>query len=163
MHLSRYSGCKLVGLTRAELLMEAGQLQAAADLLETLRQKNAKDPQLLKLSLQVYRALQQWDRLAPLLPQLRKSKLMAEGEAQTLERQVYGGLLATASGPQTQANLDKVWASCPDVLRRDVYLVSVYARGLLGNGSHTPAEKPNGVVLEGSTDLAQVIEALAKL
>ena len=132
---------KLVSLTRAELLLDVGQLQAAAQVLETLQVKGGKDVQVLSLQLQAYRGLQQWASLAPLLPQLKKSKILAEAELQSLQRQVFSGLFAHARAASNPAETDAVWSACPAALRKDTTVIASYIENLLDAGEHAKAGK----------------------
>ncbi|MCZ6831659.1 MAG: hypothetical protein O7F73_19115, partial [Gammaproteobacteria bacterium] len=132
---------KVVGLTRAELLLEVGQLQAAADVLDALSAEGGKDVQLLNLQLQAYRGLSQWGKLAPLLGELKKNKILAGVELQSLEREVYSGMFAAASASSTQAESDKVWGACPGALRKDPAILANYAQSLLRSGEHPLADK----------------------
>ena len=131
---------KVVGLTRAELLLEVGQMQAAADVLEALRAEGGKDVQLLNLLLQAYRGLSRWDKLAPLLPELKKHKILSGAELQSLQREVYCGMFATADA-STQGEADKIWGACPDAFRKDPVILANYVQSLLRSGEHALADK----------------------
>ena len=131
---------KMVGLTRVELLLELGQLRAAADVLEALGSDVAKDAQFLTLKLQAYHGLSDWGKLVTLLPQLKKGKLVTGAELQTLEREVYSGLI-NAAVTSAQSESDKLWADCPENLRKDPAILALYVQGLLRRGETAAADK----------------------
>ena len=96
-HDSMPSASVAVGLTRAELQLAHAQLDQAKQTLQQLRQIAPRHSQVLKLRAEVYERSADWDGLNKLLPELRKSKVVAEGELQTLELRVFGKLLENAA------------------------------------------------------------------
>jgi len=131
---------KVVDLTRAELLLDVGQLQAAADVLEILQGDAGKDVRVLSLQLQAWRGLSRWEKLAPLLPALKKHKVITADELEALQREVYSGML-TATSASSQTESDKVWNACPDALHKDPAFLANYVHSLLRSGEHTLADK----------------------
>lgn len=129
---------RVAALTRAELLLQVGRTQDAADLLETLGSKGANDTQLLNLKLQAYRELPRWDDVLKLLPALKKSKMLVAAELESLEREAYNGLFVAAS--TSVEDIERVWASSPKALRSDPEILTVYVQGLLHRGEQAAAD-----------------------
>jgi HemY protein len=129
---------RVVGLTRAELLLEVGRAQDAVELLESLGSKGAADTRLLQLKLQAYRDLARWDDVLQLLPALKKSKLLVAAELESLEREAYTGLFKAAS--TSAEDIERVWDSCPNDLRSDPGILALYVQGLLRRGEQAAAD-----------------------
>jgi len=83
-----------VAFTRAELQLQSADYEPALATLEQARSDVAKHPYVLELLREVYSGLQDWDKLAALLPDLKKHKLLVDDELQQFEREIYGQLLA---------------------------------------------------------------------
>jgi HemY protein len=133
-----------VALTRAELQLRSGDYQPALVTLEQARKDVARHPHVLELLRDTYSGLQDWDKLAGLLPDLKKHKLLAGDESRQLEREVYGQLLAKCAvggNGQPLDNLRSGWQKMPAEMKQDPQMLQVYVRMLVDQGDHGAAEK----------------------
>ena len=139
------SGAALaVDLTRAEMHLLAGQHEEATVLLEQARKSGGKHPHVLGMLREAYSGQRDWDKLAGLLPELKKHKVLPEEDLQSLERQVHGHLLAqSTSGAQGEAldNLHRCWQQVPGGLKQDSAMLQGYVTKLIEQGADTEAEK----------------------
>ncbi|TGD73880.1 heme biosynthesis protein HemY [Mangrovimicrobium sediminis] len=133
-----------VELTTAELQLRSGEYRQALATLEQARRNVRRLPQALDLLRQAYVGLGDWPALAQLLPELKKHKVMPADELQTLEREVYSGLLragAVADSEHTGEPLRLAWEQVPAALKQDASLVHDYVDLLIGEGYHSAADK----------------------
>ncbi|MDX1379645.1 MAG: heme biosynthesis HemY N-terminal domain-containing protein [Xanthomonadales bacterium] len=86
----------LVELTRARMLVDNDQLAEAIPLLEALRKRRPKHPQVLELLARSHRAQEDWDALSGLLPALSKAGVLDEHDADRLGVEIAAGTLAKA-------------------------------------------------------------------
>ena len=133
-----------VALTRAELQLRSGDYEPALATLEQARKDVARHPHVLELLRDAYSGLQDWGKLAGLLPDLKKHKLLAGDELRQLEREVYGQLLTQCvAGDDGQApdSLRSGWQKTPAELKQDPQMLQAYVRMLVDQGDHGAAEK----------------------
>ena len=138
------SALTAVALTRAELQLRSGDYEAALATLEQASKDVARYPQVLELLRDAYSGLQDWGKLAGLLPELKKHKLLAGDELRQLEREVHGRLLAqcvTGGDGQALDRLRGSWQKMPAELKQDPQMLSGYVRMLVDQGDHGAAEK----------------------
>jgi HemY protein len=138
-----------VALTRAELQLRSGDYEPALATLEQAKNDVARYPQVLELLRDAYSGLQDWGKLAGLLPDLKKHKLLEGDALRQLEREVYGQLLAqcvTGGDGQDPDSLRSAWQKMPADLKQDAQMLQGYVRMLIDRGDHGAAEK---LVLRG--------------
>jgi HemY protein len=138
------SALTAVALTRAELQLRSGDYEAALATLEQAKNDVARHPQVLELLRDAYRGLQAWDKLAGLLPDIKKHKLLEGDALRQLEREVHGKLLAqcAAGGDGMDPDsLRSVWQKMPADLKQDPQMLQIYVRMLVDRGEHGAAEK----------------------
>jgi HemY protein len=134
------SAAAAVELTRAEMLLHAGQQQQAIDTLEPLRRNAARHPRVLELLRLAFHGLQDWEKLAGLLPELKKHKLLAGDDLQQLQSDTAVGLLLQ-SAAAGEDQLGNCWQKLPAELKRDPQMVRRYAGLLVEHGANAAAEK----------------------
>jgi len=128
-----------VEVALAEMKLEAGEHQQALAALDHATRNIGKHPHVLTLLSRAYQGLEDWDKLAELLPQLQKHKLPSTAEFQKLERQVHRNRLERGNpGPE---QLHALWQSLPRYLQRDPDLVDIYVGRLIAAGDHESADK----------------------
>jgi len=120
----------VVEITRAEMKLHAGEYEQALACLEQARGNVNQNPYVLGLLQQIYYGLKDWDKLADLLPQLKKYNLLAGDELRQLEREVYGHRLGRGA-----------WQKMPADLKQDPEMLHGYVRMLSELGDHALAEK----------------------
>lgn len=135
-----------VGITQAQLQLNANRLEQALATLVRLRKQAPHHPFLLKLLKTVYLRLEDWRELSRLLPELRKRQLGNPEELDSLERTVWHKLLHRASeeavrqGSRSLEPLTRLWDELPGSMRRDEHTIRVYAELLAKDGDEAQAE-----------------------
>ncbi len=131
-----------VGLARAGLQLEREDWAAAHKTLEDLHLQFPRQPQVLRLLLQLNLQLQDWTALCQLLPELRRQKALPAARLDRLERQVwvaaleYLGHEPAVQDPQEASRLlQQRWKEMPSSLHQDALLVEAYARSLWALGA----------------------------
>ena len=108
-----------VGLTQAELQLKAGQLEQSLATLMRVTSVNEGHPQALKLLVEVYRGLGDWDALQKLFPAIKKYKIYSEAEHQRLQIDVVDQQMKNCSAAEEPlATLQAYWKKQPAVLRQ---------------------------------------------
>ena len=130
-----------LGLTRAELQMDHGQLEEALATLAHLQEIESGNTQVLQLLLAVYQRLGEWRALRGVLPELRKNKVVSEQKYQELETEIARQLLTRAAQQNDMDALQREWDDLPRSLRDDEHLVLAYAGHLQALGQGSTAEQ----------------------
>lgn len=130
-----------IGLTQAELQIAHSQTEQALATLTHLRQLAPKHPYLLKLLSNLYVKLNEWTKLAELLPEIRKRGAIQDNKLQDLERTTYTQFLRLVSRSQSVYTLEEQWKSIPRSLRTDVEIFRVYIDCLLQTKQWVTAER----------------------
>ncbi|WP_343576376.1 heme biosynthesis HemY N-terminal domain-containing protein [Pseudomonas sp.] len=145
--LKREPGAELaVGLTRAQLLINRGDVGQARSVLDKLHQDHPRHPTVLRLLQQLYVSLHDWQALCVLLPELRKERVLQNAELADLERRSWIASLAEAGergvgqGESSLQPLTQRWQNVPSNLRAQPPLVAAYAEQLLRLGAPEEAE-----------------------
>lgn len=122
-----------VGLTRAQLLIERGDLSSARDSLSDLQREFPKHPQVLSLVHKLYLQLEDWEQLSKLLPELRRQKILSDVKLGDLEHLVWRSLLLQgakhSANPEVQ--LTQYWQDMPVRLHSEASIVHAYASALI--------------------------------
>lgn len=135
-----------VGITQAQLQLNANRLEQALATLVRLRKQAPHHPFVLKLLKNVYLRLEDWRELSRLLPEIRKRQLGDPEELNVLERTVWHKLLHRASeesvrqGSRSLEPLTRLWDELPSSMRRDEHTIRAYAELLAQNGDEAQAE-----------------------
>ena len=137
-----------VGLTQAKLQLSAGKLEQALATLLRLRRKSPHHPFVLKQLSNAYLALEDWQALSELLPELRRHQVTDEQSLSALEQRVWLNVLEqTAERLERQPSeqrdigqLDRLWDKLPPARREDDSVVLHYAQHLAELGFQPRAE-----------------------
>ncbi len=129
-----------IGLTHAELQLNSNQVDQALSTLTHLRYLAPKHPYVLKLLMQLYYVLQDWERLLALLPDLHKYKAAEFEELEKIEQTAHIELMAAAARNNDLHGLHQAWQRVPKDLKKQEPLLQEYARDLLICGANTEAE-----------------------
>ena len=137
-----------VGLTQAKLQLSAGKLEQALATLLRLRRKSPNHPFVLKQLSNAYIALEDWQALSDLLPELRRQAVMDDESLNQLEKKVWLNVIDQAAErlerqPAEHRNLDhldRIWDQLPPARRDDDAVILHYAQHLAELGSETRAE-----------------------
>lgn len=151
-----------IALTRAELLLDIAEPQAALADLDELAGEEKQYPQILLLRLRALQSLSQWSSLADLLPELRHRKMLEDAELQDLETGVYLQLLNRS---ETATELKSTWSGAPDNLKQDPAVIARYCRALLRWDEFNEAEKVVSAALKRhwSPELVELFGRLGHL
>jgi len=129
---------KAIYLTKAELQLEAGELEESIATLQLLEEISPGHRQSLRLQAKLYERLQDWQKLREILPKLQKFKAYTKKELDAIAVRANAALIDEANTPETLAlawkDLDKVSKESPE-------LISSYALGLLETEQTVEAEK----------------------
>ncbi len=133
-----------VEITRAEIKLHAREYDQVLASLEQTTGNAARNPSVLGLLHQAYYGLKDWDKLAGLLPELKKQRLLSSDDLRQLEREVNGELLSqsvTGAGGAALDNVRSRWQKMPAQLKQDPPMVQAYVRKLIELDAHAAAEK----------------------
>jgi HemY protein len=133
-----------VDLTRAEILLQAGQYQQALGALEAVKDHPGRHPRVLSLLHRAYAGLADWESLARLLPLLEKHKVLSAEAQQDLTREVGLQLLQRAGDRQRGATLDTLgtsWHKLPAAVRQQPDMIRLFVAQLVDMEGHALAEK----------------------
>jgi HemY protein len=137
----------LVGLTRAQLLINRGDYPQARNTLEELHGLQPQHRTVLRLMQQLYVTQHDWQALCVLLPELRKERVLKDSELRDLERRAWVASLQEAGerglneGETALQPLTQRWQNVPSALRADPAIVAGYAAQLLRLGAEEEAEE----------------------
>ncbi|WP_314408055.1 heme biosynthesis HemY N-terminal domain-containing protein [Pseudomonas kuykendallii] len=127
-----------VALAHAELQRERGDLEGARDTLQAMHERHPGHHQVLLQLLAVHRQRGEWAACRALLPELRKHKLLGNGELLELERASWRGRLSQSTD---LATLQQAWQHLPSAQKQDPEMLFAYASQLRYLGSDADAEE----------------------
>ena len=129
-----------VGLTQAELQLSRGQTEQALATLTRLREIAPKHPYVLKLLSRLYAQVNEWEKLAALLPELRKRRIVTGDKLLTLERTTYSQFIEFIASSKAIFSLEEQWRLLPKRYRSDAKIFNVYINCLIQAGNGAAAE-----------------------
>ena len=124
-----------IGLTKARLHQQSGQLENALSTLEDISSEGHKNSQYTAMLLQTYQQMGDWQAAQSLLPKARKQNALAKDALDSLSGQLYNGVLVAAKDKQA------AWSALPREQKKQTDNVFIYARYLLAKGDNEAAEK----------------------
>jgi HemY protein len=128
-----------VSLTQAELQLAHRQTEQALATLNRLRGLAPQHSYALKLLARLYTEQKDWERLADLLAELRRRRVLERTRLDQLERAAALGRFEAAEA--REAALRTIWDSLSRGLREDPAIVHAYATRLAAAGAVEAAEK----------------------
>lgn len=128
-------------LTQAELQLAHGQQEHALATLRRLQELAPGHRFGLRLLARAYQAVEDWQSLHEILPQLRKRDVFREPELDEMERHCYTRLLVDAGKRGNAEALARLWDGTPRRLRREPGIRRARIWGLLGVGARDKAER----------------------
>ena len=128
-----------VSLTQAELQLAHHQTEHALATLNRLRGLAPQHSYVMKLSARLFAELEDWERLAELLPELRRRRALDRERIDRLERAAALGRLEAAE--PRGSSLRTIWDSLSKRMREDPDVVHAYVTRLIAAGAHEMAEK----------------------
>jgi len=138
-----------VGITQAQIQLARGQLEPCLANLLKLRKLAPKNTYVMRLLKDVYANLQDWDAIAKLLPELKKSQAVRDDKLISLERQTYMNLLnhsleqlpVETDNASRHSVLDKAWQKLPQNLSGEPALIRRYIELLISINAEPKAEQ----------------------
>lgn len=130
-----------ISLTQAELQLAHGQTEQALATLTRLRELAPKHPYVLKLLSRLYAQLGEWEKLAALLPEIRKRRIVTGEKLLELERNTYTQFIYYVARTGAVFNLEEQWKLLPKRYREDPQIFRVYIECLIGSDNIAAAEK----------------------
>lgn len=124
-------------IVRVRWQLAAQQYQAALATLQTLQKTAPTHPFILNGLKDIYLALENWQDLHILLPQLKKYGGLNETTSDTLEQHILSKLLDQSSASE----LEKNWEAIPKKWRQIPLFLSIYTKHLITHNQHNKAEK----------------------
>lgn len=128
-----------VKLTQAELQFAYGQNEQALATLVNLHNLQPKHSHVMLLMSQIYEALNSWQDLKNLLPQLRKHHVVSEKKLNQLELKTYAALFNQQHN--NAQDLQQQWKNMPRDIKKDIVLIEQYCTQLISFEEHDEAEK----------------------
>ena len=129
-----------IRLTQAELLIDSKQYDSAEAALTRLYQEEPGNQRTLLMLSRVYELSEDWKSLSRILFDLKRHKILSQGEYSTLEKTVYLNLLKNASKAEDMFTFSNAWAYTPRHLQKDVDFVAVYVEKYINEGLHNDVE-----------------------
>lgn len=130
-----------VGLTQAELQLAHGQSEQALATLSRLREIAPKHPYVLKMLSRLYAQVNEWEKLAELLPELRKRRIVTGEKLLSLERNTYTQFLRYVARSKMVLSLEEQWRLLPKQYRNDKKIFRVYIDCLIDTDNGVAAER----------------------
>ena len=127
-----------VEITRARLLERAGQLDEARGVLEQLHEQGVRRRAVQGMLVELLQRQQDWPALESLFKDLKRSRILPEGEMKILNRDLQVRLLTSDARSDAGA---QVWSRLSRQERRDPVLTAVHVRSLIDAGNMKQAEK----------------------
>ncbi|NND82146.1 MAG: hypothetical protein HKN50_06945 [Gammaproteobacteria bacterium] len=124
-----------IGLTKARLHQQAGQMELALATLEDIAAVGSKNPQYTAMRLQALEATEQWQEAQALLPVARKQAALPETSLDQMQEKVHLHALQQAQ------DVGLAWRAVPRAHKKSPALVAVYAQYLITEGEDAAAEK----------------------
>jgi HemY protein len=130
-----------IGLTQAELQLAHGQTEQALATLTSLHEIAPRHPHVLKMLSRLYAMLNEWEKLASLLPELRKRRIVSGKKLLQLERTTYTEFLRFISRSKSVFSLEEQWKLLPRRYRNDPEILAVYIDCLIDTENEIAAER----------------------
>ncbi len=137
-----------IGLTQAELEIDAKEYQQAKVTLLHLRTLASGHKQVLQLLLRVYKHLSSWQDLALLLKDIKTYDALEGRELKALEKQVYQHTLSDLALKGNSKAMMEQWHNADKYLRADSDMCCFYSQLLISIGVHDKASELLKVLLK---------------
>lgn len=134
-----------VGIAQAELQIAGNQPEQALATLLSLRKEAPRNTHVLRMLRTTYESLDDWQGLLGLIPDLRRSEVIASDEIVALEQRTWRAELQRAARVDADrdgriAALERAFEQMPKPLRRERSMVEAFVGELLPLGADDVAE-----------------------
>jgi len=131
-----------VGLTKARLQFQTGQLSEARETLGRLHNHAPNNVPVLRLLADVSREVSDWQGVTKLLPALKKAKVMDAAELKERELEAYREMFENPVLQEGQSSdLGSTWNTLPRAKKQDPEVIGLYVSRLLETGDMVQCEK----------------------
>jgi HemY protein len=120
-----------VGLAQAGYYLEHQQAQEARAILYRLHAAQPAHSAVLNKLMEASIALQEWEGLLELMPELERRDIIANGKAEELQCMAYRALFTQAAYKKDGASLSQLWERTPRPLQRNEDVLFDYARAIV--------------------------------
>ncbi len=124
-----------IGLTKARLHQQAGQMDLALATLQDIAPQGSKNPQYTAMLLQTYEQAKNWQQAQALLPVAKRQKALPDNVLENIRSQIYQSTLRDSD------DIASAWRSLPRDQKKQVENVRIYAQALADQGDNSAAEK----------------------
>lgn len=144
--LSQAKQNSLVGITgirtfQSLLEHQAGRDEQSLALLLAIQQEQPGSPFVLVLLKDIYLGLKDWEKLAALVPELEKTRMLGNEELAQLKEMLAIHRLHTLTAKQARlSELNNLWHELGKTMQRREFVMEAYARALLSVNEMTEAE-----------------------
>jgi HemY protein len=122
-------------LAQTQLQLLAGQNEQALATLTRVQASHPQQAHAMRLLIETYRRLRDWQNLVRLLPEARRGHLLPDAELDALERSTQRELLSLPLPAGALDTLHRAWSEVSESARRHPDLILVYARQLIGQNA----------------------------
>lgn len=143
---------KIIDIQQIRWQLACGQYLQALEGLDNLKTIAQTHPFILQSMKQAYLALQDWESLKALLPELRLYKSLDAQEIYEVEQMVFLESVAEASAKEDINQLEEIWNQLPNYLRKDNNFLVIYTRALSNLNAGQKAEDLLKITLKKSLD-----------
>lgn len=119
-----------VGVSQADMQIISKQWVQAHATLQHLRQKDAKNPFILKLYAQTLLKQKQWDELLSLLPSILKRQLFSKKDLRGAQSAILTGIFQHQIKSGGLKQLMQTWESLPKAVHGESIAKTLYAQAL---------------------------------
>jgi len=119
-----------VGLAQAGYYLQHHQADEARAILVDLHAAHPKHTATLKSLMEAYVAVEDWEGLLQIIPDLERRQVITVGKAEQLQHTAYRALFARAAANKNAAYLRQLWQRSPRHARRNEDVLFDYARAL---------------------------------
>ena len=129
-----------IQLTRARFHCHAGEYVEARKVLEIQQIQNPKNKTLLRLLVDVYQALEDWQAMRGILPIIKKMKVLPADQIAQREQLAWSRLLTPNESDVGVLESPLIWKSLTAKQRRNPAILSAWVKNLLQQGETKEAE-----------------------
>jgi HemY protein len=126
-----------VGLAQAAFYLQHHQANEARAILTRLHTAHPKHGATLKKLMESQIALEDWEGLLQITPDLERRQVLTVGKSEELQRAAYRALFARTALNKDAAHLRQLWERSPRHIRRNEDVLFDYARALGGIDPHS--------------------------
>lgn len=129
-----------VELTQAQLQLANHQWEQALATLKHLQDLAPRHPYVLKLLMNLYEEIKDWQQLITLLPDLKKNHIISDQAFEQLQKNTYLQAMIDLAKHNQSDGITKLYQTLPKTLVNDTAITAEYTRFLIRNRDYDQAE-----------------------